>query len=428
MWALGYKKEIKMSKLPYNLSDVDFLQEALDFSDISAVDFENLIFHLLDEMGFLNIQWRKGGEGNSATDGGRDLEATFWNVGPSIAKEDKYWFEVKYRSNQLEKSQVQKTILNASCDSSKDHLVIVTNKTISNPTLDWIANFRSSHKTLMLTEWQGHDLELLLRNNPRTLARFLPSSLSFSGRCKVIESKFTNLALLPSGGELDELWKKRDNFYDNSYLTMSAIFAEVSYGDVAKHPWGMCISKKLLLAVFITGIANVYPLLFRCSAHNRDQSLFINGLAYLAQCSIIRLGAEITAEILLNTEEFLEVDYELPQELRVNRYEPVFHAMHQNLGIYCSSKHCSKVQHIFPKDEPEYFNRFSEDISKKEEDDHFLIFSSIEKECDLGLVSAGEYCPLAETDTGTPVDVEDLEKKLNFYSAVIDARVTGIAQ
>lgn len=417
-----------MSEIPFNLTDVDFLQEALDFSEISAVEFENLIFHLLDEMGFSNIQWRKGGEGNSATDGGRDLEATFWSVGPSVAKEDKYWFEVKYRSNQLEKSQVQNTILNASGDNSKDHLVIVTNKTISNPTLDWIANFRSSHKTPMVTVWQGHDLELLLRKNPRTLARFLPSSLSFSGRCRVIESKFSNLALLPSGGELDELWQKQDVFTDNNYLTMSAIFAEVSYGDVAKHPWGMHISKELLLAVFITGIANVYPLVFKCSSLNRDQSLFINGLSYLAQCSIIRLGANITANILLNTEEFLEVDYKLPEELRVNRYEPVFHTMLQDLGVYCSSKSCAKVHHMSPTDEPEYFERFSERISKDEENDRFLIFNSVKGECELGLVSVGKYCPLGETDTETPVDVTVLEKTLEFYGTVINARATSSGQ
>ena len=57
------------------LTDTDFLQHSLDFSDITPEDFENLVFHLLDEMGFSNIQWRKGGPGNSATDGGRDLEA-----------------------------------------------------------------------------------------------------------------------------------------------------------------------------------------------------------------------------------------------------------------------------------------------------------------------------------------------------------------
>ena len=210
----------------------------MDFTDITAVEFENLVFHLLDEMGFSNLQWRKGGEGNSATDGGRDLEATFWSVQPSGSKEQRYWFEVKYRSGQLEKSQVQNTILNAAGNNSKDNVIIVTNKTISNPTLDWVNQFQSAHKIPTVTIWQGHDLELLLRKNPRTLARFLPTSLAFSGRCKVIESKFSNLLILPSGSELRELWEHKDEFYDNSFLTLAACLAEVSYGDVIDQPWG----------------------------------------------------------------------------------------------------------------------------------------------------------------------------------------------
>lgn len=127
-----------MTDISFTLTDIDFLQERLDFSEINAVDFENLIFHLLDEMGFSNLTWRKGGEGNSATDGGRDLEATFWTVLPALSKEEKYWFEVKHRANQLEKSQVQSAVLNASGNNSKDNIVIVTNKTVSNPTLPWI--------------------------------------------------------------------------------------------------------------------------------------------------------------------------------------------------------------------------------------------------------------------------------------------------
>ncbi|OOE32477.1 hypothetical protein BZG05_14015 [Salinivibrio kushneri] len=200
-----------MTDISTTLTDIDFLQEKLDFSEISPVDFENLVFHLLDEMGFANLIWRKGGEGNSATDGGRDLEGTFWTILPAVSKEEKYWFEVKYRTNQLEKTQVQSAVLNAAGNNSKDNVVIITNKTISNPTLDWIKEFQDTNKRPAVTVWQGHDLELLLRKNPRTLAKFLPSSLAFSGRCKVIKSKFSNLMLLPAGGELDELWKREKN-------------------------------------------------------------------------------------------------------------------------------------------------------------------------------------------------------------------------
>ena len=245
-----------MTDISVTLSDIDFLQERLDFSEISPTDFEKLVFHLIDEMGFSNIQWRKGGAGNSATDGGRDLEATFWTVKPSGSKEEKYWFEVKHRKNQLEKMQVQNTVINAAGDKAKDNVLIITNSTISNPTLDWVNNFQAVNPTPSIAIWQGHDLELILRKNPRTLAKFLPSSLAFSGRCKVIESKFWNLMQLPAGGELDELWDRRHEYSDNFDVTLIAILAEVSYGDLSDHQWGLDLDKYRLFSVAVTGILN----------------------------------------------------------------------------------------------------------------------------------------------------------------------------
>src|SRR5215217_7455794 len=125
------------------LNDLDFHQETLEFSALDPVDFEKLVFHLLDEMGFGDLIWRKGGEGNSATDGGRDLEAKYWRIDPIGSTEERYWFEIKYRSHKLETRQVQQVVLNAAADGKKDRLIIVTNSTVSNQCLDWIQSFRA---------------------------------------------------------------------------------------------------------------------------------------------------------------------------------------------------------------------------------------------------------------------------------------------
>ncbi len=406
-----------MTDISVTLTDIDFLQEQLDFSEISPVDLENLVFHLLDEMGFSNLSWRKGGEGNSATDGGRDLEATFWTVLPAASKEEKYWFEVKYRKKQLEKSQVQGTVLNAAGNNSKDNVVIVTNKTISNPTLDWIKDFQNTHKTPCISVWQGHDLELLLRKNPRTLAKFLPSSLAFTGRCKVIESKFLNLMLLPAGGELDELWRKREEYYENSYLTLIAILAEVAYGDISKYQWGLDIDEVRLFSVAATGMLNVYPFIFKCSALNRDQSPLIQGLSYIMQCLLLRSGEEITAKLLFNPEEFSESDIKLSDELRFNRYEPIINTIYHDLSIHCSKNYCAKVSHMSKNEESSYFNRFLK-VPIKEEEDKGLILNSSESKCEIGLVAIGEYCPLGNSQDA-PKKENKLVEQLRFARGVI---------
>jgi hypothetical protein len=406
-----------MTDISITLTDIDFLQEQLNFSEISPVELEKLTFHLLDEMGFSNLKWRKGGDGNSATDGGRDLEATFWTVLPTASKEEKYWFEVKYRKNQLEKSQIQSTMLNAAGNNSKDNVVIITNSTISNPTLDWIKAFQDTHKTPKVLVWQGHDLELLLRKNPLTLAKFLPSSLAFSGRCKVIESKFSNLMLLPAGGDLDELWNKKEEYSENSYLTLIAVLAEVAYGDIIARQWCLDIDEARLFSIAATGMLNVYSFIFKCNALNRDQTPLIQGLSYIMQCLLLIYGEELTAKVLLNPEEFTESGTELPDKLKFNRYEPIFNTIFHDLSIQCSKDYCSKVSHMSKGKENNYFNRFLK-VPVKEDEDKLLILNSLNGECEIGLVSNGNYCPLGES-VKAPDNLSGLIERLRFARGVI---------
>lgn len=417
-----------MTNASTTLTDIDFLQGDLDFSKINPVDFENLIFHLLDEMGFSNLIWRKGGEGNSATDGGRDLEGTFWTVLPTVSTEEKYWFEVKYRKNQLEKTQVQSAVINAAGNNSKDFIVIITNKTVSNPTLDWIKDFQNSNKRPRVTIWQGHDLEILLRKNPRTLAKFLPSSLVFSGRCKAIKSKFANLMLLPSGGELDELWDRRDEYSEDSFLTLAAVIAEVEYGDIIQHPWGINLDKERLFSTLAIGMLNIFPFILKSSSLNRDQRAISNGLSYLAQCLIIRGGSELTANVLFDPEQYADVEYIVPDELKATRFGPILNGAYHDLAMFCSAKHCLKLHHMTPKDKPDYFLRFSPPPSSRAKlDDRFLILNSSNEECPLGLVELDQYCPLGETD-GTPKDLHTLIVKLEFIRKVIERRSAQVAE
>ncbi|WP_429120492.1 restriction endonuclease [Aeromonas allosaccharophila] len=412
-----------MADLPVTLTNIDFIQDRLDFSKISPTDFENLIFHLLDEMGFSNIVWRKGGEGNSATDGGRDLEATFWTVLPTVSKEQSFWFEVKHRGHHLEKIQVQKTILNSAGDSSVDNIVIVTNKTISNPTLDWVKQYQKAHKSPKILIWQGHDLELFLRRNPLTLAKFIPTSLAFSGRCKVTESKFSNFMMLPAGRELDELWDNRSKYHNNSYLTLISILAEVAHGNINTHQWGMDIDDSRLISVAIVGMLNIYPLMLKFKTFSRDCTPLISGLSYIIQCLLLRCGEKITAKILFNPEEFSESTTSLPCELTFYRYEPIFNTLFYDLSIECSKDYCPKVKHIHKGNKNTYFNRFMTP-SEENKDETYYILNSQHFECELGLLDKDEYCPLGDTEHA-PETFEGLLKKLAFARNVISSRIAG---
>ena len=96
------------------------------WNTLTPSDFEKLIFFLLDDMGFKNLEWRKGGEGISATDGGRDLEAAYARIGPDDTLTfEEWWIEVKYRSQTLQPHTVQRAVLNAAGRPAVDVFAIV---------------------------------------------------------------------------------------------------------------------------------------------------------------------------------------------------------------------------------------------------------------------------------------------------------------
>ena len=412
-----------MSEPQFTLSDLDFQLESLNFSDLSPSAFENLVFHLVAEMGFSNLVWRKGGEGNSATDGGRDLEATYWRVEPVGSHEMLYWYEVKYRTGQLERSKVQKAVLDASASSSIDCLVIVTNSTISNPCLDWIREHQTKHPRPVVSVWQGHDLELILRKNPRTLARYIPTALAFSGRCKVIKSRFLNLFLLPSVDELVDLWQHKDSINAESFLLLSAAVSEAAYGNLTERPWGMEFSLEVLIATAATGMANVYPLIHRINTLNRSQTPLIEGLTYLLSCVLVRVGPEEATKVLFEPEHYFGEE-SLPDELNTDRLKPILATLNDQLAMYCSAaNYCTKLHHRDPEHETDFFAQFSTIRPKK--DDRFLILSSQKDDCELGLVARDAFCPLPDDLPERP-SREYIAEKLRFAASVLRQRVAEI--
>lgn len=409
----------------FTLTNVDFQQGELDLGVLTPVEFEKLIFHLLDEMGFTDLVWRKGGEGNSATDGGRDLEAKYWRVEPVGSVSEKYRIEVKHRKSTLEKSQVQKAVLDAVAPANVDGLIIVTSGVISNPCLDWIEDFRNSHKGIKISIWQRHDLELLLLKNPRSLARFIPSALTFSGRCKVTMSRFENLYLLPGNDELVELWERREEIKDQSFLIISCIFAESQFGDIGERPWGMWLPDDELLPLAILALVNYFPLFLRAHVNDRDNASLISGVAYLIMCVGIRFGYETASAILFQPESMYEDIDAVDESVNDYRVRPVLGTIYDDLARACSSDYCRKMSYGGCRSEEKlgYFQRFIKKEDKAERDGRFLVMNMKDRDCDLGVVPRGELCPLPEDFPEDSFSYEFVKEKLKFAVSVLESRI-----
>ena len=72
----------------------------LDWDDLSPQDFERLVYDLLSEMGFTNVDWRKGTPKQGfAADSGRDIEAELSLEDPDGNTHIERWFvQVEHHS------------------------------------------------------------------------------------------------------------------------------------------------------------------------------------------------------------------------------------------------------------------------------------------------------------------------------------------
>src|SRR5215471_12532835 len=83
------------------------LPAAIPFAELKSRDLEECVYWLLDSMGAKDLEWRTGGTGAGAADGGRDLEARFYT--PTADGEidaQKWWIESKGRGGTLESEEV----------------------------------------------------------------------------------------------------------------------------------------------------------------------------------------------------------------------------------------------------------------------------------------------------------------------------------
>ncbi|HEC60795.1 MAG TPA: hypothetical protein ENI27_00910 [bacterium] len=235
-----------------------------NWNRITPEKFEKLVFFLLDDMGYKSLTWRKGGKGVYATDGGRDLEATYVKVEPddSITVEN-WWIEVKYRSGGLSKSTVQQIVNNASGRRDVDVFAIVTNTAISNPTLDWIKEFQNSQGRPRIVVWQQHDIERILRKYPRTAADFFTLSLSIAERLEIIKERFWDALIYPSIDEVEELWVNFSSLNWSASNLLPVIAAEAAMGKLDARKWALIIDEELLTETLFLGLINVTFLVIR---------------------------------------------------------------------------------------------------------------------------------------------------------------------
>jgi hypothetical protein len=411
-----------------NLAD-----ESLDWHPLTPSDFEKLIFFLLDDMGFKNLKWRKGGEGISATDGGRDLEATYAKIEPDDAlRLEQWWIEVKYRSHTLEPDSVQKAVLNTAGRRTVDVFVIVTNNVISNKTSDWVEQFQESNPIPRIVVWQRHDLERILRKYPRTVAKFFPGSQTLAERLEGVKDGFWNSILFPRLDDIEDFWKEFSALdWDCSNL-LPIIIAEASIGKLHHRQWGLVVDEETLLETLILGLVNVPILITRFEQYGRNIEPLDGGLEYLLQAALSRMELESVLDAAIDPYRFVESSFGTPFELINFILAPVLSNIYHDLLVNCG-KDCPRYNSNWSSEpENQSLSHFSRFVKRETQRDNngkpFVLIVDMAAKCTLGIVPVGKSCLLEDVIPDSVADKTTLRKLLGFAQQVIRARVEYITK
>ena len=83
------------------------LPSEIPWLDLTGKDLEECLYWLLHGLGGRDLEWRLGGSGGGAADGGRDLELHFFVPSPDgEMSRQKWWVEAKGRTDTVQPSVV----------------------------------------------------------------------------------------------------------------------------------------------------------------------------------------------------------------------------------------------------------------------------------------------------------------------------------
>ena len=149
------------------------------FNHLDSVEFENFCFDLLSEIGFINLNWRKGtGFKSSPSDKGRDLQG-------NIIKEEidgnkyleKWFFECKHYKKGIPATELSNAINWASAERP-DVLLIIASNFFSNSAKDYIDTYiRENKPSFKIKCWERTDLEKLVIKYNNIIIRYKLSPL-----------------------------------------------------------------------------------------------------------------------------------------------------------------------------------------------------------------------------------------------------------
>jgi Restriction endonuclease len=147
---------------------------SFSLNQLDETQFEEFCFELLGELGFVNINWRKGtGLSSSPSDRGRDIECQRKVTDLIGNKYLERWFvECKHYEKGVPPDKIQGLLAWATAERP-DHVLIIASNFLSNPTKDFLEGYKKNNNPpFKIYFWERPQLEKLTVGKTRLLNKY----------------------------------------------------------------------------------------------------------------------------------------------------------------------------------------------------------------------------------------------------------------
>jgi len=147
----------------------------LELDNLDATEFEEFCFDLLHDMGFVNIDWRKGTAlPSSPADRGRDIVAQLQQTDLDGTVRLETWFvSCKHHKRGVPPEKLQGTLAWARAERPNVVLIIASGF-LSNPSKDHLADYeRNDHPPFRIKYWEQPILKRLVADKAKLLQKYL---------------------------------------------------------------------------------------------------------------------------------------------------------------------------------------------------------------------------------------------------------------
>lgn len=148
--------------------------QSFSLTHLTETEFEEFCYDLLNEMGFINMSWRKGtGLSSSPADRGRDIEGYLLREDVDGTTYVEKWFvECKHYEKGVPPEKIQGVITWATAERPNKVLIIASNF-LSNPTKDYLENYKKNNgPPFEIKFWEKPNLERLTAGKSKLLRKY----------------------------------------------------------------------------------------------------------------------------------------------------------------------------------------------------------------------------------------------------------------